>query len=101
MATCKWEDSIIPMIAVIITNKNAMLTFALKLTNLHVTLSIISSHVILINQAIQTFYVQSFINLRVIHPTMIMGMLACDIIKHRIREASKYGCNFYVHKISS
>jgi len=55
MVTCKWEDSITPMVVFITTNKNAMLRFAMKFTNLHVALSIMSSHVILINQAIKHF----------------------------------------------
>jgi len=39
METCKWEDSITPMV-VFITNQNAMLRFSMKLTNLHVACSI-------------------------------------------------------------
>jgi len=55
METCKWEDSMTPMVVFITTNKNAMLRFAMKLINLHVALSTMSSHVILINQAIKNF----------------------------------------------
>jgi len=55
METCKWEDSITPMVVFITTNKNAMLRFAMKLANSHVALSIMSSHVILINKALKHF----------------------------------------------
>ena len=51
METCKWEDSITPMVVFIPTNKNAILRFATKLTNLQVAHSIMSSHDTPISQA--------------------------------------------------